>query len=76
MEYDKKFMKSMAKNFKNYLDIVDRYVIIDGLTKKEYKEAKKQMKKLIKHLKNGEGDKVFDRDRYLEMMESGLTHHD
>lgn len=74
MEYDKKFMKTMAKNFKNYLDIIDRYVIIDGLSEEEYKEAKKEVKKLIKHLKNGEGDKVFDRERYIEMIESGINH--
>ena len=71
MEYDKKIMKQMAKNFKGYIDIIDRYVIIDGISEEEYKESMKTVKKLIKHLKKGEGDKVFNKERYMEMIESG-----
>jgi len=68
MQYDKKMMKKMADNFESYLDIVDRYVIIDGLSEEEYETAKKRVKKLIKKLRKGEGDEVFDEERYREFM--------
>ena len=39
MEYDKKLMKAMADNLENYLNIIDSYVIIEGITKDEYDDA-------------------------------------
>ena len=71
MEYDKKLMKSMADNLENYLDIIDNYVIIEGITKDEYDDAMKTVKKLIKKLRKGKGDEVFDKERYLELVSSG-----
>ena len=60
----------MANDLENYLEIVDKYIIIEGLTPEEYKSAKKEIKKLIKHLRNGKGEKVFDEERYLAYIES------
>ena len=71
MEYDKKLMKSMADNLENYLNIIDNYVIIEGITKEEYDDAVKKIKKLIKKLRKGKGDEVFDKERYLELVNSG-----
>lgn len=71
MKYNKKLMKKMADNLENYLQIIDSYVIIQGITKEEYDEAKKRVKKLIKHLRNGDGEKVFDEDRYRDLLASG-----
>lgn len=68
MKYDKKLMKQMADDFEAYLEQVDKFLIIEGLSKEEYKDAKKKVKKLIKHLRNGNGDKVFDKERYREFM--------
>ena len=71
MKYDKALMKNMADNLENYLNIVQPYLIIQGITKEEYDDAVKKVKKLIKHLRNGKGEKVFDEERYRELMMSG-----
>lgn len=70
MKYDKKMMETLATDIENYVEIVDRFLIIDGLDEEAYAKARKKIKKLIKHLKKGEGDKVFDKKRYIEYMES------
>lgn len=69
MKYDKKMMNEMADNFESYVDIIKNYVIIEGITDEEYKAAIKKVKKLIKHLRKGNGDKVFDEEAYREYIE-------
>lgn len=71
MNYDKKLMKKMADNLENYLNIINRYVIIEGISKEEYDASVKKVKKLIKKLRKGEGDDVFNKERYIELRESG-----
>lgn len=71
MKYDQKLMDKMADNLEQYLYIIENYVIIEGLTKEEYDESVKNTKKLIKKLRKGKGDNVFERDRYIEIKESG-----
>ena len=66
--YDQETMNKMADNLEEYLSIVDRYIIIDGISEDEYKEAVKTVKKLIKKLRKGKGDEVFDKERYIEIM--------
>ena len=60
MRYNQDLMNDMADNLENYLSIVDRYIIIEGLSKEEYDDAVKTVKKLIKKLRKGKGDDVFD----------------
>lgn len=71
MEYDRNIMNKMADNLENYLEIIDQYVIIEGITKEEYDKAVKKINKLIKKLRQGKGDEVFNRERYLELLEAG-----
>jgi uncharacterized protein YheU (UPF0270 family) len=71
MEYNRKLMDAMADNLEAYLNVIESYVIIEGLTKEEYEHAVKKVKKLVKHLRAGDGDKVFDKEKYIEMVESG-----
>lgn len=71
MKYDKKLMNDMADNLENYLEIIDNYVIIEGITKEEYDDSVKVVKKLIKKLRKGKGDEVFNKKRYIELLESG-----
>ena len=71
MQYDKKFMDKMADDLEKYIEILDQYVIIDGITQEEYDEAMKTTRKLIKKLRKGEGDKVFNKERYRELLDSG-----
>ena len=72
MKYDQKLMNAMADDLENYLDIVDRYVIIDGITEEEYNESVKTVKKLIRNLRKGNGDKVFNKERYIELKTQGV----
>lgn len=69
MEYNKKYMDSLADNLENYLNIIDRYVIIEGLPKEEYEKNVKTIKKLIKKLRKGKGDEVFNKKRYVSMID-------
>jgi stalled ribosome rescue protein Dom34 len=71
MQYDKEKMKKQAENLENYLDIIENYVIIEGISEEEYKKAVKTVKKLIKKLKKGDGDAVYNKERYLEALEAG-----
>lgn len=73
MDYSryKKLMKNMAENLEGYLNTIDSYAIIQGITDEEYEDARKKVEKLIKHLKKGHGEKVFDEDRFRELLASG-----
>ena len=68
MKYDQKVLDSMADSLESYLDIITSYVIIEGITKDEYDESVKTVRKLIKKLRKGKGDEVFDNERYLEAL--------
>lgn len=70
-ESDRKIMKAMAKNFKEFLDIVDSKLIIEGITQDQYDDARKQIKKLIKELKKGD-ENALDLEKYYQMKESGM----
>ena len=68
VKYDQKILDKMADSLEAYLDIITSYVIIEGITKDEYDESVKTVKKLIKKLRKGKGDEVFDKERYLEAL--------
>ena len=70
-KYDQKTMDYIADSLESYLDIITSYVIIEGITEEEYEDAVKTVKKLIKKLRKGKGDDVFDKERYLEVMREG-----
>lgn len=71
LKYNQKKLDMMANNLEEYLDLVENYIIIDGISEEEYKDAVKTVKKLIKKLRKGKGDEVFDKERYLEALNSG-----
>lgn len=66
-KYDQKELDTMADTFDAYLDVIKTYVIIDGITKEEYEEALDTLKDLVKKLRKGKGDKVFNQERYFEL---------
>lgn len=43
--------------------------MLEGLDEKVYKKHVKRIKKMIKRLRNGEGDKVLIPERYLAYVE-------
>ena len=56
-------IKEMIQSLKDYLEIVDNYLIIQGLSQKEYEKSIKKVKQLIKKLEKGEYEDVFDESR-------------
>ena len=64
-------MDNMAYNLKNYLDIIESFTLIEGLSEEEYNDAVKTVRKLIKKLEKHKGDDVFDKERYIELLEAG-----
>ena len=64
-------LDKMASNLENYLEILDRYIILEGITKEEYEASVKTIKKLIKKLRKGDVDSCIDMERYRELLESG-----
>lgn len=71
MKYSEKLMDDMAYNLKNYLDIIESFTLIEGLSEEEYNDAIKTVRKLIKKLEKHKGDDVFDKERYIELLEAG-----
>lgn len=58
----KSTMKRIADCLEEYLFLIDDFVIFEDLTDKEYEEAVAVIRKLIKHLRKGEADKVYVKD--------------
>lgn len=67
--YDQKELDDIANCLEEYLELFDTFIIREGTDADEYKKAKKTIRKAIKDLRSGNGDDVFDKDRYEEMME-------
>ena len=61
-------MDEYADTLEAYTDIFDRFIIKDSIKEDEYKWALKTIKKAIKNLRKGNGDEVFDPERYEEIM--------
>lgn len=69
MKYDQAILDRMADSYEKYLYFLKRYIVLEGLDEKAYKKHVKRIKKMIKHLRNGEGDKVLIPERYLAYVE-------
>lgn len=46
-----KQMEEMADSIERYMDDYDRYIIKEGVSKEDYKSAKKNVRKLVKKLR-------------------------
>ena len=66
--YPQKMKDEYADTLEAYTDIFDRFIIKDNIKEDEYKWALKTIKKAIKNLRKGNGDEVFDPERYEEIM--------
>ena len=66
--YPQKMMDEYDDTLEAYTDIFDRFIIKDSINEDEYKWALKTIKKAIKNLRKGNGDEVFDPERYEEIM--------
>lgn len=54
---------AVANDFERYMSLIGKFVIYQNKSKSDIKEAKKVVKKAIKHLRAGEYDKVYDLDK-------------
>lgn len=73
--YDKAWMKKVAEELENFLEMTEKYIIIEGLTPEEEAEARESVRKLIDKLNKGKGKKVFDPDRYDELVNGPRPSH-
>ena len=64
--YSYEKMEKDADSIEEYLNILERFAIITNLTPERYKKAVKKCRKLVKLLREGKGEKVYDRERYDE----------
>ncbi len=67
--YDQNELNKIADSLEEYVDHFDTFIIRDGLDEDKYKKAVKIIRKAIKNLRAGNGDDVFDTERYREMIE-------
>lgn len=58
-DYSLKQMREEADSIESYLNIINSFAIIKGLSPKEYKESVKKVKELIKYLREGKYWKVY-----------------
>lgn len=67
--YDQKEMNKQADALEEYINQFDTYIIREGTDENEYQKALKTIRKAIENLRNGNGDAVYDQERYNEMEE-------
>lgn len=75
-KYNREEMKREAENLQSYLDIVTELIVITGITQKQYDKAVSKVKELIKLLKKGKGDEVYDKERYFEYQAEKMENED
>lgn len=67
--YDKEQMKKDAEALEEYIHQYDTFIISDTMSEEEYKKHMKVLKKAISDMKAGNGDAVYDRDRYEDLLQ-------
>lgn len=67
--YDQRELDQIADCLEEYLTLYDRFIIREGVDEDRYKKAVKTIKKTIKKLRAGDGDAVFNQERYQELLE-------
>lgn len=59
----------IADNLDIFVNDVATLFIFEGRKEKDVNEAIKTLKKAVKHLRNGKPEKVFDMDKYEELLD-------
>lgn len=68
-EQDYKLAKEFADSLESYLNEIETKIILVGITKEEQEEQEKVVRKLIKKLRKGKLDEVYDLDAYEEYID-------
>ena len=66
--YDQARNNEIADHLEAYVDAVENLFILEGKKESDVKEAIKIVKKACKNLREGKPEKVFDLERYEELM--------
>ena len=66
--YNKKHNKMVADCLEEYIDIVEKYCILEGKKKADVKKAEKIIMKAVKDLRNNKPENVYDEERFYKVM--------
>ena len=61
-------LDKLADSMEEYVNVIERYVIIEGITEDEKKEYIKTIRKAIKKIRKGEYEDVISKKRYREFL--------
>lgn len=61
-----KDMQDRLISLKEYIELMETYMIFEGHSLQSYEEAKKVIEELMKHLKNRRATKVYNLERLEE----------
>ena len=56
----KNVKRYIADSLEEFINLLDFLIIVDSVSKEEYDQSVKAAKKVIKKLKKGKGDNLFD----------------
>ena len=68
----KNVKRYIADSLEEFLNLLDFLIIVDNVSKEDYDRSVKAANKVIKKLKKGKGDNLFDPEmasRYSDMLE-------
>lgn len=66
--YNQTRNNEIAEHLEAYVDAVETLFILEGKKESDVKDAVKTVRKACKNLREGRPDKVFDEDRFYELM--------
>jgi len=67
--YDVNLANEHADILEDYLNTVTQFCVFTNMSRKEYEETIEEWHKIIKNLRKGNYDKVYDKDRYMKYMQ-------
>ena len=66
----------IANQLEEYIDVIDKFIILEGKSIESVKKAKKTVKKAIKNLREGHPEKVYNMERYEEYLNGEFNEDD
>lgn len=63
-------MAKIAKSLKSYQNLVDRFLIIETMTDKQYEECMRSIDKIRKKLKKGNYEGIIDTDEFNKSIDN------
>ena len=70
--HDEERNNRIADQLDAYVDAVENLLIIDGVKVEDINNAKKVIRKAAKNLRKGKPEKVYDEERFYDLLEQGM----